>query len=369
MNAAGSGWRDIRLGEICQFKYGKSLPEAARAEGSVPVYGSNGVVGLHTEAITDGPAIVVGRKGSFGEVNFSRVACWPIDTTYYIDKTATSADLRWLAYRLSALGLNRLNRAAAVPGLNREDAYRKCLLLPPIVEQQRIAAILDKADALRAKRANASAQMGLISRSVYISLFGNPIKSDQNWPVRQFSEVGMLDRGISKHRPRNAPELLNGPYPFVQTGDVANCDGYIRRFTATYSETGLKQSRLWPKGTLCITIAANIAKTGILCFDACFPDSVVGFVPSKTVTTEYVQTWLSFLQSQLERTAPESAQKNINLNILRSLPIPVPHLELQREFSSIVHRLEALRSSTNASLQKLELLFATLQHRAFRGDL
>lgn len=97
-----------------------------------------------------------------------------------------------------------------------------------------------------------------------------------------------LDRGRSQYRPRNAPELLNGPYPLIQTGDVSKAGLYITTYQNTYSELGLKQSKLWKAGTLCITIAANIAQTAILAFDACFPDSVVGFIPYGDVNAVYV---------------------------------------------------------------------------------
>src|SRR5215510_6171634 len=117
MSAHSISWPEVALGEVYAFKYGKSLPESTRAEGHIAVYGSNGVVGQHNKAITHGMTIVVGRKGSFGEVHLSHASCWPIDTTYYVDRTATNADLRWLAYRLMALGLTKLNKAAAVPGL------------------------------------------------------------------------------------------------------------------------------------------------------------------------------------------------------------------------------------------------------------
>jgi type I restriction enzyme, S subunit len=164
MKPGVGSWPEVSLGEICEFKYGKGLPDAERRGGSVPVFGSNGIVGSHDGAITDGPAIIVGRKGSFGEVHFSPIACWPIDTTYYIDRGATKADLTWLKYRLSELGLTQLNRAAAIPGLNREDAYRKRLLLPPLAEQRRIAEVLDRAEALRAKRRAALALIPLSLR-------------------------------------------------------------------------------------------------------------------------------------------------------------------------------------------------------------
>ena len=98
------------------------------------------------------------------------------------------------------------------------------------------------------------------------------------------ANLGELARGKSKHRPRNAPELFGGPYPFIQTGEVKAARRIIREHSQTYSELGLEQSKLWPEGTLCITIAANIAETAFLGFDGCFPDSVVGFAAYEDVS-------------------------------------------------------------------------------------
>jgi len=126
---------------------------------------------------------------------------------------------------------------------------------------------------------------------------------------------------------------------------------------------------MWPRGTLCITIAANIAKTGILTFDACFPDSVVGFRCDDAATVQFVRVSLSFLQKSLEDAAPESAQKNINLAILRGLEVPEPGLELQRDFAIRLASVEHHMAPHRASLREMETLFASLQHRAFRGEL
>lgn len=241
--------------------------------------------------------------------------------------------------------------------------------LPPLPEQRRIAEILDKADALRAKRRAALAQLGTLTQSIFLDMFGDPATNPKGWPVRKLGEIGTLDRGISKHRPRNAQELLGGPYPLVQTGEIANCDGYVRTHTSSYSEIGLRQSKMWPSGTLCITIAANIAKAGILTFDACFPDSVVGFRADEQATVEFVRAWLSFIQQALEDSAPESAQKNINLAILRGLQIPVPPIGLQRVFAFRIAAVEKLKFSHRVSLAELVSLFSSLQHRAFRGEL
>ena len=241
--------------------------------------------------------------------------------------------------------------------------------LPPLLEQRRIAAILARADAIRAMRREALAQLDSLTQSIFIEMFGDPVVNPKDWELMSFGSVGKLDRGVSKARPRNTPELLGGPYPLIQTGDVANCDGYVRTHTATYSEAGLRQSKLWPAGTLCITIAANIAKTGVLMFDACFPDSVVGFRAAQVATVEYARVWLSFLQKALEDAAPESAQKNINLAILRDLKMPVPPLALQQTFATRIQSIESLKATHRAALAESDALFASLQHRAFAGQL
>ncbi|SMY34953.1 restriction endonuclease subunit S [Photobacterium andalusiense] len=241
--------------------------------------------------------------------------------------------------------------------------------LPPLEEQKRIAAILDKADAIRQKRKQAIDLADEFLRSVFLDMFGDPVMNPKGWEVEKFANVGSLDRGKSKHRPRNDPKLLGGLHPLVQTGDVANSKGYLRSYTSTYSDFGLAQSKKWPAGTLCITIAANIAKTGILTFDACFPDSVVGFTPNSKTTTEYVQAWISFLQKILEANAPESAQKNINLAILRDLDMPVPPISEQKKFTMIVEKVNSILNRTRVSEESKEQLFNSLSQKVFSGQL
>lgn len=155
----------------------------------------------------------------------------------------------------------------------------------------------------------------------------------------------------------------------IQTGDVATSGGYIRDFVSTYSDAGLAQSKLWPVGTLCVTIAANIAKTGILTFDACFPDSVVGFAAFDEPTTEYVRALFSFLQPILEAQAPESAQKNINLRVLRGLEVPIPPTELRAAFSRVLGQAIGSKERVAEQVQKLDLLYASIQQQVFQGEL
>lgn len=241
--------------------------------------------------------------------------------------------------------------------------------VPPLAEQKQIAAILDAADSLRQKDQQLIEHYTALSQSLFLEMFGDPTINPMGWDKVEFGSVGALDRGKSKHRPRNDPILLGGEHPLIQTGDIANSGGYITKYTSTYSDIGLKQSKKWKAGTLCITIAANIAKTGILTFDACFPDSVVGFINNEKSNTSYVQIWLSFLQKIIEDAAPMAAQKNINLKILRELEIPLPPIELQNQFAERIAIIEQQKHQAQTNLEKSEALFNSLLQRAFTGEL
>ena len=276
----------------------------------------------------------------------------------------------WLCTEVFQSEKDRLCSGATQKAITNEAIGRLTIPFPKSVRDQlRIAEVLDRSEDLRATRRAALAQLDTLTQAIFLDLFGDPVVNLRRWPIKKLSNVGTLDRGVSKHRPRNAPELLGGPYPLVQTGEVANSDGYIRSHKSTYSQAGLRQSKMWPAGTLCITIAANIAKTGILTFDACFPDSVVGFCNEEQATVEFIRIWLSFLQRRLEEAAPESAQKNINLATLRDLDVPLPPIDRRMEFARRVAAVEKQKTTHRTSLAELDALFVAFQHRAFQGEL
>ena len=196
----------------------------------------------------------------------------------------------------------------------------------------------------------------------------------EGWVWVTFQQIGKLSRGKSKHRPRNDPKLYGGPYPFVQTGDIRHANGTLREFSQTYNEEGLAQSRFWYKGTLCITIAANIADTAILGFDACFPDSVVGFLATpKHCSIKYIELFLRTAKVDLERYAPATAQKNINLRTLSELAIPFPTVEEQKQFVAKVERrlsvADEIEKELDQALTHAERLRQSILKRAFAGKL
>ena len=232
-----------------------------------------------------------------------------------------------------------------------------------IEKQNEIVENLKKVGTLLSLRKTQLKKLDELVKSRFIEMFGDPVYNPNRLPTKPLAELGSLDRGRSKHRPRNDPKLLGGPYPLIQTGEVSNAGLYITEYQNTYSELGLKQSKMWNAGTLCITIAANIAQTAILTFNACFPDSVVGFIPSDEIDAIYMHYWFSFFQKILDEQAPQVAQKNINLKILSELQVTIPSKEEQQEFVTFVKQVYKLKLEIQKSLEKLEILKKSLMQQ------
>ena len=203
-----------------------------------------------------------------------------------------------------------------------------------------------------------------------IETANTPFDLPSGWAWARFPEVGLFGRGKSKHRPRNDPILYTGgKYPFIQTGDVARSGGLIKTYNNLYNDVGLAQSAMWPAGTLCITIAANIAESGILSFDACFPDSVVGLIAHHSFEgARFFDYFIRIVKTDLQEFAPSTAQKNINLGILGELLIPLPPLAEQHRIVAKVDELMGLCDQLEASLtsgeETLSHLLESLIHEA-----
>ena len=273
-------------------------------------------------------------------------------------------------YLKSPSGKKSLKNCVKGIHLYPKDVERISVPLPPLDGQIRIAHLLGKVEGLIAQRKQHLQQLDDLLKSVFLEMFGDPVRNEMGWERMPLEKLGSLNRGVSKHRPRNAPELLGGKYPLIQTGEVSNAGTYITTFSHTYSDIGFAQSKLWPSGTLCITIAANIAQTGILTFDACFPDSVVGFSAfKKEAHALYVHGLFWFFQKILEKNAPAAAQKNINLEILRGLEVPKPPIELQEQFADVVEKIESIKTRFQKSFTDLETLYGALSQQAFKGEL
>lgn len=260
------------------------------------------------------------------------------------------------------------------------------LPLPPLSEQQRIVERIEelfaKLDEAKERLQEVADSFAVRKAAILHKAFTGELTtqwrrengvSDESWEEKKLGEVGVLERGRSKHRPRNDERLFGGIYPFIQTGDVANADMFIEKHSQTLSDFGMQQSKLFAKNTICITIAANIGKVAILSYDSCFPDSVVGLTTDEKNSYKYVYYYLSTQQKELESKAPATAQKNINLKVLNDLDIPLPSLSEQHEIVRLIDDLlareRAAQQATEQALASIELMKKSILARAFRGEL
>lgn len=269
-----------------------------------------------------------------------------------------------------------LSDGANINNLRFDDLGRFEIPVPPLPEQQRIVTLLDEAFAgIATAKANAEKNLQnarAIFESHLQSVFAQRGDGWQEKTLEQISTT--FGRGKSRHRPRNEPTLYGGKYPFIQTGDIRNAGHFITEYSQTYSELGLAQSKLWPKGTICITIAANIAETGILGFDACFPDSVIGVVPNPTqAEVGFVEYLLQSFKVRIQALGQGSAQANINMGTFENECFPFPSVEEQRrivvkldELSEEAKRLESIYQQKLTALDELK---KSLLHSAFNGEL
>lgn len=189
------------------------------------------------------------------------------------------------------------------------------------------------------------------------------------WKEYKLKDLGTLQRGRSRHRPRYAFHLYGGKYPFIQTGEIREASKYLTKHEQTYSEAGLQQSKLWPKGTLCITIAANIAELAILNFDACFPDSVLGFIPNeKLADLDFIYYTLTHFQRELKHIGEGSVQDNINLGTFEDIVFPIPSLLEQKSIASVLSSLDDKIDLLHRQNSTFEKMAETLFRRWFVED-
>jgi type I restriction enzyme, S subunit len=188
----------------------------------------------------------------------------------------------------------------------------------------------------------------------------------ETWAPRKLNELGFVGRGKSKHRPRNEPSLYGGKYPFVQTGDIKAAELYLREYTQTYNDKGLAQSKLWKPGTLCITIAANIAETAILGMEACFPDSVVGFVADEEKSDiRFIKYYIDTIKLRMQNISRGTTQDNLSLEKLYTFDIFTPPLPVQHKIAEVLSAYDDLIEVNTRRIRILEQMAQSVYREWF----
>ncbi len=248
-----------------------------------------------------------------------------------------------------------------------QNAKKTTLWYPPTInEQQKIAGCLSSLDdlitaqsqkfeALKAHKKGLMQQLFPAEGETVPKLRFEEFRESGEWHLRKLDQVAAVARGKSKHRPRDADFLYGGVYPFIQTGDIRKAGLYLTDFTQTYSEAGLKQSKLWDEDTLCITIAANIAETAILKIKACFPDSIIGVIPKANMTTVLFLKYLfDNFKMQIQRQSQGMAQDNLNQEKLLNIDFIFPDYSEQQKIADCLSSLDELITAQTEKIEELK---------------
>lgn len=397
MKKLPGGWTFQSLGEVFEVIGGgtPSKKVAANYDGDIPwatirdmqtdeISGTErsiterGLKNSSAKLIPTGEVVMASRVG-LGRASILRQdTAINQDIRALIPKHPDQINRRFCLYWLQSMAekIVAAGSGATVQGIKLP--FIRSLPFPVVArdEQDFIVAILDQAFAAL-DRARAHAEANLVDAralfdSVLVTTFDDLLPQSEMMTLARAAKD--FSRGKSRHRPRNAPELYGGRYPFIQTGDIRRSEGSIREFSQTYSEVGLAQSKLWPVGTVCITIAANIAETGVMEFEGCFPDSVIGMVPDPEVADPYyVEYMLRYFAEELKQKGKGAAQDNINLATFESALFPFPSREKQRV---VVEKLDGIAAYTKQARRGYEQAVAgiaalrqSLLQQAFSGRL
>ena len=376
-----SKWQCRPLGDVCDVKRGSIITKKAAVPGDVPVV-AGGISPAYFHNTPNRPANVITVSGSganAGYVNFFDMPIWASDCSTILPKT-DGLNVNYVHRYLLAIQpfiFKELARGAAQPHVYPRDLVKLPIPLPPLDEQLRIVSVLDDAfEGLTRSRTHAEANVRNAQELFRASLRSLFSDNREDWPLRNISDVCFeFGRGKSRHRPRNDPRLYGGDMPFVQTGDLSKADHFLREFSRTYSVEGVAQSRVWPKGTVCVAIVgATIGESAILEFDACFPDSVIGMVPDPSkADSEFLDFLLQFVKADLKEAGKGSARDNINLGTFSDRLFPIPDLEVQEaaieKISKIDRECRRLSKEYAAKLQDIDDLRQSLLQKAFAGEL
>jgi type I restriction enzyme S subunit len=377
------GWQIKPIGELCDVldHLRKPVTKRDRVAGKYPYYGATGILDYVDDYLFDEPLVLVGEDGAkwaSGESTAFAVEgkVWVNNHAHVLRPHRNILLDNWLIHFLNHSDLIEFVSGLTVPKLNQGNLREIKVPIPPLPEQKRIVGILDEVfEGIATAKANVEKNLQNARALLESHLQSVFTQRGNGWKQKTLEQIATtFGRGRSKHRPRNEPRLYGGKYPFIQTGDIRNSDHFITEYSQTYSEAGLAQSKIWPKGTICITIAANIAETGILGFDACFPDSVIGIVANpKEAEVGYIEYLLQSFKVRIQAMGKGSAQANINVGTFENRRFPFPSVAEQ---TKIVAKLDLLRKETQRlesiyqqKLETLDELKKSLLHQAFVGEL
>lgn len=373
------------VGALLELKYGKSLPEKDRAAGDYMVYGSNGIVGSNTRALTSGPTIIIGRKGSIGELHFSLGPCFPIDTTYFIDEFG-GCDEAFIACLLRSLPLKTLNRATAIPGLNRDDAYALDIALPPLGEQRRIVA---KLDALTARTARARADLNRIpalaaryKQAVLDAAYTGHLSEQPFGELAVADVISSLDQGWSpKCDAEPAEEERWGVIKTTAIQDVWFDESANKRLPRHLEPRPAIEivagdvliTRAGPRSRVGVTCVVRQVRGRLMLCDKAYRLRVKPGVMDAEFLAYMLNSPQALRTIEEMKTGISDSGLNLTQGKLLALSIPVPTAQEQERLVARIRdafaEIDRLTTEAAAARRLLDRLDQAVLAKAFRGEL
>lgn len=357
--------RLVPLREICSPKQWPALARAQMTETGHPVYGANGVIGFSDQYTHAEPTILVGCRGSIGTIHVTRSKAYATSNTMALDKLRGDlVDLNYLALFLAWRGFQDVVSGSSQPQLTRQNMLVIQVPLPTLHEQRRIAAIIDQAGALRAKRWQYLTRLDDLGRSVFTEQFVNPTNNGAGWPLEPLGLLAVTTSGGTPSR--SEPGNYGGTIPWVKSGElhtdvVLNTEEHLTR-------SGLNSSaaKLMPVGTVLVAMyGATAGAVSILGIDAATNQAICSIAPGPRLDRHYLVAALRDLKASLLSRRSGGAQPNLSQNVLRSVLISVPPLSLQRQFGERAQAINVVRAQLKEARAQETELFHSLQSRAF----
>lgn len=259
---------------------------------------------------------------------------------------------------------------ASYPAVSDRIVRESKLPLPPLPEQRRIAEILDKADALRAKRREAMIKLDTLTQSIFLDMFGDPATNPKGWEEARVADLCNLVRGSSP-RPQGDPRFFGGPVPRLMVADITRDGWSVTPKIDSLTLEGAKHSRPVPAGTVVMAVSGNIGLVSQLAVDACIHDGFVAFTELKRERCEpkFLVALLHFSKALHEQHKAGAIFINLTTTDIKAMSLPIPPRHFQSEFTDRLHYIDGLKEKERTSFWTLDALFACIQHRAFRGEL
>ncbi|MCC6846287.1 MAG: restriction endonuclease subunit S [Bacteroidetes bacterium] len=338
-------WEKLKVFDVCELAYGKSLTSDSRIPGEYPVYGSAGEVGTHTNYLVEGPGIIIGRKGSVGTLYYEKRNFFPIDTSYYV-VPKENYDLRFLYYKFQTLGLDKLNSDAAVPGLNRNVAYEQSSVYPPLPTQRKIASILSAYDDLiennlkRIKLLEEKAFARYKSEFDFFKPSNDNNRLPEGWCVKRADEIFKIN--IGKTPPREQSEWFNdvdSKVKWVSIKDINNSTVFVFETSETVTEMAVSMfnMNIAKAQTVLLSFKLTVGKVAITTEDMTTNEAIAHFniEDESEMCSEYIYFYLkNFPYDSLGSTS--SIGTAINSKVVKAMPVLLPSKKVINEYKKDV---------------------------------